>query len=386
MAFDENMKKILKMCRFCFMCRHACPVFLATKIDANTPRGHALLISKIDENMLDWSEDIIDKVYQCSLCSLCKELCEFHWEEDTLIQKARETIVAIGRAPDYVKKIASLLINQGTAFSELQKELSIHGINKERNHTEVLYFAGNTALCYYPEIIEITGMLLNSMGISWCMLDREESTGIELSELGYSTEAIVAAKNLAEKISKINPEIIITGNPHAYKAFKDLYPRWGIKKLYNIKIYHIAEYLNTKILEGKLKLKQNLNLSGISYHDPCQLGRNMGIFDAPRELIKTISGNSPIELFHNRSEAECCGAGSVMHLTNPDIALKTARKRIENALEENSKIIVTACHNCKRILAESSKNLNAGIKVLDMVELISFNGSDKISTIKKGKN
>jgi len=54
-----------------------------------------------------------------------------------------------------------------------------------------------------------------------------------------------------------------------------------------------------------------------------------------------------------------------MHLTNPDVALKTARKRIENALEENSKIIVTACHNCKRILAESSKNLNAGIKVLD---------------------
>ena len=368
------------------MCRHACPVFLATKIDANTPRGHALLISKIDENMLDWSEDIIDKVYQCSLCSLCKELCEFHWEEDTLIQKTRETIVAIGRAPDYVKKIASLLISQGTAFGELQKELSIHGINKKRNHTEVLYFAGNTALCYYPEIIEITGMMLNSMGINWCMLDREESTGIELSELGYSTEAIVAAKNLAEKISKINPEIIITGNPHAYKAFKELYPRWGIKKLCNIKIYHIAEYLNAKVQEGKLKLKRSWNLSGISYHDPCQLGRNMGIFDAPRELIKTISGNSPIELFHNRSEAECCGAGSVMHLTNPYIALKTARKRIENALEEGSKIIVTACHNCKRILTEASKNLNAGIKVLDMVELISFNGSDKISTIKKGKN
>ena len=196
----------------------------------------------------------------------------------------------------------------------------------------------------------------------------------------------MAAKNLAEKISKINPEIIITGNPHAYKAFKELYPGWGIKKLCNIKIYHIAEYLNAKVQEGKLKLKQNLNLSGISYHDPCQLGRNMGIFDAPRELIKTISGNSPIELFHNRSEAECCGAGSVMHLTNPDIALKTARKRIENALEENSKIIVTACHNCKKILAEASIKLNAGIKVLDMVELISFNGSDKISTIKKGKN
>src|SRR4030042_6103500 len=122
MAFDEKTKEILKMCRFCFMCRHACPVFLATKIDANTPRGHALLISKIDENMMDWSEDIIDKVYECSQCSLCKELCEFHWEEDTLIQKARETIVAIGRAPDYVKKVASLLISQGTAFGELQKE------------------------------------------------------------------------------------------------------------------------------------------------------------------------------------------------------------------------------------------------------------------------
>jgi Fe-S oxidoreductase len=385
MAFNEEMKEILKMCRFCFMCRHACPVFLATKIDANTPRGHALLISKIDENMLDWSEDIIDKVYQCSQCSLCKELCEFHWEEDKLIQKARETIVTIGKAPDYVKQIASLFISQGTAFSEINKELSVHKINKETSHAEVLYFAGDTALCYYPEIIETTGMLLNSMGINWCMLDREESTGIELYELGYSNEAIVAAKNLAEKISKINPEIIITGNPHVYKAFKELYPLWGIQKLYNTKIYHITEYLNAKVQEGKLKLRQNPDLSGISYHDPCQLGRNMGIFDAPRELIKTISGNSPIELFHNRSEAECCGAGSVMNLTNPDVALKTARKRIENAVEENSKIIVTACHNCKKILAEASENLNAGIKVIDMVELISFNCNDKINTIKIGK-
>ncbi|MCL5987053.1 MAG: (Fe-S)-binding protein [Actinobacteria bacterium] len=356
---------------------------MATKMDANTPRGYALLISRIDEGLSEWTEDIVDKVYQCSQCSLCKELCEFHWEEDILIQAGREAIVNAGKAPEIVKNLASLFINSGTACNKPEGELGVSGKFIKEKQADVLYFAGDTALYEQPEIVKATEVILDSMGVNWAMLEKEQSTGVELFELGYTNDAKVAARKLADKIMKLSPGIIITGCAHTYRAFKKLYPQWGIKALSDIQIYHITEYLYKKVKDGELRLTQDSTLSAVSYHDPCQLGRNMGIYEAPRELINAITGRSPIELFHNRGDAECCGSGSVMYLTHPDISTKVAQKRIENALEENAKIVVTACPNCKNIFTRASCGMDGDIRVIDIVELMALRVRDTIK-IHKG--
>jgi len=370
MVFDQKTTEILKMCRCCFMCRHACPVFLATKLDADTPRGHALLISRIDQGLSEWTEDTIDKIYRCSQCSLCKELCEFKWGEDLVVQAGRENIVSGGREPEAVKNLARLLIDRRPVHNKPAKEQKLQRAAVRGGQTDVLYFAGETAFYKHPEIVEATAVVLDSMGINWAMLENEGSTGVELFELGYSGEARKVAGDLAGRIMDIHPSILITGCAHAYRAFKELYPQWGIDALQGIQIHHITEYLINKMSEGVLRLAQDPALSGVAYHDPCQLGRKMGVYDAPRNLIKAITGNPPAELFHNRGEAECCGSGSVMYLTNPDTAIKVARRRMESVLQESAKSVITACPNCKNILIKTDADMHSGVKVLDIVELI----------------
>lgn len=382
MVFDQKTTEILKMCRCCFMCRHACPVFLATKMDADTPRGHALLMSKIDEGLSDWTADTIEKIYRCSQCSLCKELCEFKWGEDLVVQVGRENIVSCGRAPEAVKNLARLLIDHNAVYNKPAKELNVQRKVIKGKQIEVLHFAGDTAFYAHPEIVQATEVILDSMGINWAMLEKGESTGVELFELGYVEEAKIVARDLANKILDIHPRILITGCAHAYRAFKELYPQWGIEPFKDIQIHHITEYLFKKVSDGELKLVQDLTLSGVSYHDPCQLGRKMGVYDAPRNLIKAITGSLPVELFHNRSEAECCGAGSVMHLTNPDLSTEVARRRMESVLQENAKSVITACPNCKYILTKAKVDMHSGIKVLDIVELIALQFKDKIKVLK----
>lgn len=355
------------------MCRHACPVFLATKMDADTPRGHALLISRIDEGLSEWTQDTIDKIYRCSQCGLCKELCEFKWGEDLVVQAGRENIVSGGRAPEAVTNLAHLLIGKRPVHGKPAKESKVQRAVVRGKQPDVLYFAGDTAFYEHPEIIRATATVLDSMGINWAMLEKGESTGVELFELGYTGEAKKAARALAAKILDVHPAILITGCAHAYRAFKELYPQWGIKALKDIQICHITEFLFNKASEGVLKVKPDKSLSGVAYHDPCQMGRKMGVYDAPRNLIKALTGSAPLELFHNKSEAECCGAGSVMHLTNPDISLKVARGRMESALQEDAKSIITACPNCKNILSKADSDMHGGIKVLDIVELIASN-------------
>lgn len=352
------------------MCRHACPVFLATKMDSNTPRGHALLLSRIDEGFSEWTEDVIDKMYQCSQCGLCREICEFHWEEDTLVQIAREKIVELGREPEIVKNIANLFINNRTAYTIPRKKVKFEKEFIKDRKADVLYFAGNTAIYEQTEIVEATGIILNSIGEDWTMLSNEGTAGVELYELGYVDKAKEAAENLTDKIMNIKPSILITGCAHTYRAFKELYPQWGIKSLNNIKIYHITEYLLKKMENGKLRLKRNSNHLSLSYHDPCQLGRRMGIYDAPRYLIENITGKKPIELFHNRSEAECCGSGSVMYLTHSNISSKVAERRINNALQEGAEILITACPNCKNIFTKTNSNIRNNVRIIDIAEFI----------------
>ncbi len=367
---ESKEKEIIKMCRFCFMCRHACPVFLSTKRDTDTPRGHALLISRIDEGLSEWTDDIVDIMYRCSQCHLCREICEFHWGEDLLIQKIREIIVKIDRVPQSIKKLASHIINNGSVYDT--SHVKNFKIAVKGKGIDVLYFAGDIILNEYPEIVEKTAVILDSMDINWAMLERETSTGIELFELGYINEAITAAKECAARIMETKPGIIITGNPHIYSAFKKLYPEWGIKTLDGINIYHISEYLSNRVREGKLKISLDSALQGVSYHDPCQLGREMEVYNAPRELIKAATGSMPLELFHSKSEAECCGAGSVMYLTHPDVSNRVAQKRINSALEEDVKIIVTACPNCKKVFKNTISDMNSDLKVIDIVELVSL--------------
>ena len=370
MFFDRKINETLKMCRCCFMCRHACPVFLATKLDVNTPRGHALLLSRIDEGLANWTGDMVDKVYQCSQCSLCKELCEFKWGEDLIVQAGREAIVDAGLAPGTVKELAGKLMGGGTAYSKPLRALQVRSRLDEGTQVDVLYFAGDTAFYEEPEIIEGTAVLLDRLGISWALLESGNSTGIELFELGYAREAKKAAKALAGRIRQINPRILVTGCPHAYRAFKELYPEWGITALKGIEIRHIAEYLAGKIADGELKFSKGPALPDVCYHDPCQLGRKMGIYDVPRDLIKAVTGCPPLELFHSKSEAECCGAGSVMHLTDPAVTMKMAQKRLESALEEKAKILVTACPNCKSVLVRAGKKMKCDIKILDIAEFV----------------
>ena len=183
MVFDRKTKEILKMCRCCFMCRHACPVFLTTKMDADTPRGHALLISRIDEGLSEWTEDTIDKIYRCSQCGLCKELCEFKWGEDLVVQAGRENIVSGGRAPGTVTNFARLLIDKRPVHDKPAKESKVQRTVIRGKQPDVLYFAGDTAFYEHPEIIRATATVLDSMGINWAMLEKGESTGVELLSL-----------------------------------------------------------------------------------------------------------------------------------------------------------------------------------------------------------
>jgi Fe-S oxidoreductase len=166
----------------------------------------------------------------------------------------------------------------------------------------------------------------------------------------------------------LKPKILLTGCPHCLRAFRELYPRWEIEWPGELRLLHTAQLIAERMDRGELRLRAAAALPRLAYHDPCQLARKLGEYEAPRRVLAAIGGRPPLELFHDREKAECCGAGSAMFLTDPDIALRVARNRLSSALETEAGMLVTACQNCKNVLGRAGDGASR-IRVADICEV-----------------
>ena len=81
----------------------------------------------------------------------------------------------------------------------------------------------------------------------------------------------------------------------------------------------------------------------IRWHDPCQLGRGLGIYDAPRVVLTRVLGRPPDELPDRRERALCSGAGGLLPSTMPPTARAIADARLQAHARAGGGRIVTAC-------------------------------------------
>lgn len=79
----------------------------------------------------------------------------------------------------------------------------------------------------------------------------------------------------------------------------------------------------------------------VTYRDPCHIGRHMGLYEPPREVIGRIPGLELVEMVRNRRNAWCCGAGAGVKSAFKDLALFTATERIKEAREAGASVLLT---------------------------------------------
>jgi heterodisulfide reductase subunit D len=132
-----------------------------------------------------------------------------------------------------------------------------------------------------------------------------------------------------------------------------------------------VELLAHYISEGKIKPKEAVNTT-VTYHDPCRLGRQLKVFDEPREIISSIPKVNFVEMERNRIWSWCCGSGaSVVSTAEPKFAEWTAGKRLQEVKDTGAETLITACPWCIQNLKGSAKEEKMEIEILDISEFIS---------------
>lgn len=82
----------------------------------------------------------------------------------------------------------------------------------------------------------------------------------------------------------------------------------------------------------------------VTYHDPCRLGRHLGVVDEPRALLRGLPGVRLEEMEASGKEARCCGTSGFLHCDAESRRLQTLR--LDEARATGAELLVTACPKC----------------------------------------
>lgn len=415
----EDYRGDVEMCCRCGACKHiplqkvkgiehswACPSIARYNFHAYSGSGRLLIAKEMLTNGFQYTDKLLDIVYNCQMCGACDISCKYAMDMEVLlpINEFRIKCVEDGHAHPALDRVINSLRKQGTMVPGAKGKraawaqgLGLKDATKEK--AEVYYHVGCLASYdkNYQKLAKATAKILKKAGVDFGIgYENESCCGGRAFQMGYKEDFLKQAKKNMDMLKKAGVKTLVTSCADGYQAFKVLYDKYNLKG--DLEVLHISEYLARLIKEGKLKLNKKVNMT-VTYHDPCYLGRlgepwihwegkripgykfvfdppkeyrrgTNGVYEPPRAVITSIPGLKLSEMDRIKEYAWCCGAGGGVNESNPEFATWTAMERIEEAEATGAEAIVSACPWCEKNFNEAIKESGSGLKVYDIVELV----------------
>jgi Fe-S oxidoreductase len=241
---------------------------------------------------------------------------------------------------------------------------------KGKAQAEVVYFVGCVS-SFYPQSYSIPQsfvQVLDKAAVDFLTLGAaEQCCGFPLIIAGMGDHARDLVRHNVEAVRKTGARTLVASCPSCYHTWHSDYPRL-IGEPLGFQVLHSTEFLCDLIAAGRIKLGSFDQ--PVTYHDPCDLGRTSGIYDAPRQVIRAIPDIQFTEMKDRRQYALCCGGGGDVEMADKELSASVARRRLEQAQATEAKVILSACQQCVRTLAGAARSAKARIRVMDLVELV----------------
>jgi len=314
-------------------------------------------------------------VYYCTLCARCREVCPIGIDTRSLGRAIREFLVSEGHYPANFNMMRDAVASTHNVLGLPNSERAMwveylpnpDETLTKKTHAEVAYFVGCMS-SFSPTVQDVpvaVAQILKHGGVDFAILGENEwCCGYPLVWAGMRREAEELRKSNIKRITELGVKTAIFSCPSCYHSWKTEYD-------VDIEILHHSQYMLRLIKEGKIQLKP-LNAT-VTYHDPCDLGRNSGVYEAPRDVIRSIPGLSFVEMRFNREKALCCGGGGDVEVVDENFPGAIAKQLISLAKETGAETVVTACQQCKRTMLKALAKETperSPLKVVDLAELV----------------
>jgi heterodisulfide reductase subunit D len=243
------------------------------------------------------------------------------------------------------------------------------GVRPRRRRAEVVYFIGCVG-SFYPRVYSIPQSMVQILertevefttlgGDEWCC-------GYPLYVAGRRARLTELAHHNVRQVRRIGARRVIFTCPSCYYAWTHIYPE--VADVSGIQFQHSTEFLAELLTGNGLALGPVEEV--VTYHDPCDLGRKSGVYDAPREVLAHIPGLELREMVASRENALCCGGGGDVEVSDPAVSTGVAGRRLTQVAATGARYVASACQQCKRTLQEGARRHKIRVRAIDLVELV----------------
>ena len=362
-AILEVGGETLNQCIQCGTCTGVCPWNL---VDEFSPRQ---LLRLVCLGLEGYEQDAL---WNCVTCSNCVNRCPREIDIIDVIRSTRSTIIWMSSVPPMYRAPFSSLHNDGNPWSSPRAERMDWNkdvaVPKFEKNTEYFFFAccTNAYDNRNKKILKEIAQLLLKGSVSMGIIGTDESCcGDQAHKCGGLDVYTELEENNKDLFNSNGVKKIIATSPHCMNMFNKHYDE-------NYVSYHYTQILDKLINEGKLVPKKEIPMK-IAFHDPCYLGRHNGIYEEPRNVLKSIPGVEFTELPRNRENSLCCGGGGGGIWSEVDVDKRFGTLRIKEAKEAGVQVIATACPFCTIMLEDSLKAMGIEeeeMKILDVAEIL----------------
>ena len=332
MNFSAKSKEHMDSCRFCWMCRHICPIGNATGQERNTARARGMILALVAREGVEYSEDIVNNIYECALCGACVKECVTGWDPVMFTKEARLAAALEGKLPAYIEKMIDTLEKTGNIYGlEIDGELkkTIDSLDS----SDTLLFLGADARYKTPAKAVKAIELLKKAGVDFTVLADEPDSGYAMD---FMVGAAAETKQIMEKAAKqLDYKKIICYDPADAKVFMREYKEWGIEL--NAEVVTFTSFLSELIKGGIIKLKKSEK--AFTFQDPAALARDLEESEPAREILGACGELR--EMLLNRKDT-MLGGNLIMNEYMPEVMKKTAENRWRDALNMGAETVVTA--------------------------------------------
>lgn len=297
------------------------------------------------------------------------------WAKDLNLPKKAETIFFAGCGYQFSRQLEMLMsLIRRTDKSPIGAELAIRfasfqkklGLNLPGIYSKVLEITGDTEVPPLKAAIKV----LQNFGLQPGYLAEDEPCcGAPLYHAGLHKEFAQNARQAYQKLKSFGVRRVISIVPSCTHALLTLFPT--CVEGYDLEVKHFLEVVAENISSRELRFPRQVK---VTYHDPCQLARYLGLIDEPRQILRSIEGIELVETEWTKGEwATCCGGGGGFEAVFPELSQILAVNRVSELLETRAEIIVTHCPGCVMQLKDGLKELKAdGVEVLDLSQIIAM--------------
>lgn len=369
----------------CLQCGYCVPVCPVTKDEDRvwesfSPRGKVLYLKELHRQGLRRglggyrfgpNRDFLESVYTCSSCGACQTACHLDIKFNDHWNVVKEWLIANGVPP---------LEGHRKLYEHYRTTNNIYGEPDDRRlawlpkdvalspNPDIIYYVGCTAAYREPQVAIDTVRLIEAAGIPFNIMPEERCCGGPVLRTGQGRDIKreIATKAFME-VEGTGTRVMLVSSADCWETWRTQYQQHVGKMTFEP--IHISVWLDRMIAEKRLRPTKELKRK-VTYHDPCFIGRQGGIYEEPRRVLKAIKGIELVEMPHNRADATCCGAGGGYEFAFRERSEGVAARRMREAEETGAELVVTSCPQCMHQLNRGAQHAGMKLRAADLTSLL----------------